>query len=116
MSEFDPTSDVEQSEALQPREKRVRRASRYQRVQERKAEQRRSDQRFYNAMFTLMGVLALFAILLGAIMMNGVPEGVSGMQGWTSPWIFGFSKFEVAGFAFVGVIALAVGFRLRGKR
>ncbi|MEP3653397.1 MAG: hypothetical protein ABJO36_00735 [Litorimonas sp.] len=110
MSELDP------SEAQQPEQRRVRRASRYQRVQERKAQQRASDQRFYNAMFTLMGVLALFAVLLGAIMMNGVPQGVSGMQGWTTPWVFGFSKMEVAGFAFVGVIALAVGLRMRGRR
>ena len=110
MSELDP------SEADHPRQKRVRRASRYQRVQERKASQRASDQRFYNAMFALMGVLALLAILLGAIMMNGVPEGVDGMQGWTTPWLFGFTKMEVAGFAFVGFIALAVGLRLRGKR
>lgn len=110
MSELDPT------EAQQPEQRRVRRASRYQRVQERKAQQRASDQRFYNAMFTLMGVLALFAVLLGAIMMNGVPQGVSGMQGWTTPWVFGFSKMEIAGFAFVGVIALAVGLRMRGRR
>jgi hypothetical protein len=110
MSELDPT------EAQQPEQRRVRRASRYQRVQERKAQQRASDQRFYNAMFTLMGVLALFAILLGAIMMNGVPQGVSGMQGWTTPWVFGFSKMEIAGFAFVGVIALVVGLRMRGRR
>ncbi len=109
-------SEIEPPELQQPRQKRVRRASRYQRVQERKDAQRRSDQRFYNAMFALMGVLALFAVLLGAIMMNGVPEGVSGMQGWTTPWLFGFSKFEIAGFAFVGFIALAVGLRLRGKR
>jgi hypothetical protein len=48
--------------------------------------------------------------------MNGVPGGVAGMEGWTTPWIFGFSKFEVAGFAFVGFIALAVGLRLRKTR
>lgn len=110
MSEPDPF------EAPQPQQKRVRRASRYQRVQHRKAVQRASDQRFYNAMFALVGVLALFAVLLGAIMMNGVPEGVEGMEGWTTPWIFGFSKMEIGGFAFVGFIALAVGLRLRGKR
>ena len=108
-------SDIDPSESQPPQQKRVRRASRYQRVQQRKAKQRASDQKFYNAMFTLMGVLALFAVLLGAIMMNGVPQGVGGMEGWTSPWIFGFSKMEVGGFVFVGIIALAVGLRLRGK-
>ncbi len=110
MSEFDPSED------LQSQPKRTRRASRYQRVQNRKAAQRASDQRFYNAMFALMGVLALFAVLLGAIVMNGVPGGVGAMQGWTTPWLFGFSKMEVSGFAFVGFIALAVGLRMRGKR
>ena len=109
-------SDREPPEDFTPQPKRVRRASRYQRVQSRKAAQRASDQRFYNAMFALMGVLALFAVLLGAIMLNGVPTGVDGMQGWTTPWLFGFTKMEVAGFAFVGVIALTVGLRLRGKR
>jgi len=109
-------SDREPPEDITPQPKRVRRASRYQRVQSRKAAQRASDQRFYNAMFALMGVLALFAVLLGAIMLNGVPTGVDGMQGWTTPWLFGFTKMEVAGFAFVGFIALTVGLRLRGKR
>jgi len=109
-------SENEPFEEPRPPQKRVRRASRYQRVQARKAAQKASDQRFYNAMFTLMGVLALFAVLLGAIVMNGVPNGVAGMRGWTTPWVFGFSKMEVGGFAFVGVIALAVGLRFRGKR
>lgn len=109
-------SDLDPSENAEPRQTRIRRASRYQRVQERKAAQRASDQRFYNAMFALMGVLALLAVLLGAIMLNGVPAGVSGMQGWTTPWLFGFTKMEVAGFAFVGFISLIVGLRLRKKR
>jgi len=109
-------SDQDLPETQEPQPKRLRRASRYQRVQERKAAQRASDQRFYNAMFALMGVLALLAVLLGAIMLNGVPRGVDGMQGWTTPWLFGFTKMEIAGFAFVGIIALTVGLRLRKKR
>ena len=112
-SQLDPQAESQQ---VQPRQRRVRRASRYQRVQERKAQQQASDQRFYNAMFSLMGVLALFAVLLGAIMINGVPNGVAGMQGWTTPWIMGFTKLEIAGFAFVAFIALAVGLRMRRKR
>ena len=115
MSDIDPP-EAPESQSQPPQMRRVRRASRYQRVQERKAMQRRSDQRFYNAMFALMGVFALLAVLLGAIMMNGVPQGVDGMQGWTTPWLFGFTKMEVAGFAFVAFIALAVGLRLKGER
>lgn len=109
-------SDANKPDTEAPNQQRLRRASRYQRVQARKAVQRATDQRFYNAMFSLVGVLALFAVLLGAIMMNGVPQGVEGMQGWTSPWVFGFSKLEIAGFGFVALIAMAVGLRLRSKR
>ena len=116
MSDIDTTT-AEQPQASEVQgERRVRRASRYQRVQARKAAQRASDQRFYNAMFALMGVFALLAVLLGAIMMNGVPQGVDGMEGWTTPWLLGFTKMEVAGFAFVAFIALAVGLRLKAKR
>jgi len=111
--ELDTATRVETGDQGQ---RRIRRASRYQRVQERKAMQRAADQRFYNAMFALVGVLALFAVLLGAIMLNGVPAGVGGMQGWTSPWLFGFTKLEVAGFGFVGFIAFAVGLRFRKRR
>ena len=77
MSDIDPP-EVQQPPTHHPEERRVRRASRYQRVQARKAAQRASDQRFYNAMFALMGVFALLAVLLGAIMLNGVPQGVEG--------------------------------------
>ena len=70
MSDIDPP-EVQQPPTHHPEERRVRRASRYQRVQARKAAQRASDQRFYNAMFALMGVFALLAVLLGAIMLNG---------------------------------------------
>ena len=115
MSEIDPTEAQQPQTSEHQGERRVRRVSRYQRVQARKAAQRASDQRFYNAMFALMGVFALLAVLLGAIMMNGVPQGVDGMEGWTRPWLFGFTKMEVAGFGFVAFIALAVGLRLKGK-
>jgi len=114
MSE-DDNSQSEPAPA-QSEQRRVRRASRYQRVQQRKAQQQASDQRFYNAMFALMGFLALFAVLLGAIMINGVPTGVAGMKGWTSPWFLGFTKLEIAGFAFVALIAVAVGLRLKRRR
>lgn len=95
--------------------KRLRRASRYNRVQARKAAQRDSDQKFYNGMFTIMGVLALLAILLGAIVMNGAPQ-VEGMEGWTAPWLFGLTKLEVVGFGFVAFVAFAVWIRMRRKR
>ena len=45
-----------------------RRQSRYNRVQERRAAQKRADNRFYAGMFSMMGVLALFAILLACLL------------------------------------------------
>jgi len=109
-------SDNDPAENYTPQPKRMRRASRYQRAQARKASQKASDQRFYNAMFTMMGVFALLAVLLGAIMLNGAPADVSGMEGWTTPWVLGFTKLEVSGFAFVGFITAIIGLRLRKKR
>lgn len=99
-----------------PRQPYQRRVSRYQRIQERRAARKRSDSRFYAGMFALMGMLALFAVLLGAIMINGAPQMGDGMREWTEPWIFGWTKLEVAGVAFVGVIALSVWLRMRKRR
>ena len=42
--------------------KRLRRATRYQRAQERKAAQARADNRLYGAMFGLISVLSLIHI------------------------------------------------------
>jgi uncharacterized integral membrane protein len=109
-------SDIDPSKNSEPPQKRLRRASRYQRVQARKAAQKASDQRFYNAMFTMIGIFALLAVLLGAIMLNGAPTEVTGMEGWTTPWLLGFTKLEVAGFAFVGFITIIIALRLRKKR
>ena len=110
----DNTSDktVAGSKPYKPRSQRV---SRYQRIQERRYAQKAADSRYYTALFSLIGILTLLAILMGAIMINGVPQGVEGMRGWTSDWIFGVSKLEVAGFAFVGAIALTAWLRMRKK-
>lgn len=98
-----------------PYKPRSQRVSRYQRIQERRYAQKAADNRYYTALFGLIGILSLLAILMGAIMINGVPQGVEGMRGWTTEWIFGFSKLEVAGFAFVGAIALSAWLRMRKK-
>ena len=99
----------------QPYKRRERRVSRYQRIQERRAAKKASDNRFYTGMFALMGLLALFVVLMGAIMINGVPNMGEGMRDWTVPWMFGWTKLEVAGVAFVGVIALATYLRMRKR-
>ena len=92
-----------------------RRQSRYNRVQERKAAQKRADNRFYAGMFSMMGVLALFAILLAAIAVNGANVDVGGMESWAQPWLGPLTKLEVAGLVFVAFIAAMAYMRMRKK-
>lgn len=98
-----------------PAERRERRVSRYQRIQAQRAAKQRAESRFYNSMFGLMGLLALFAVFIGAVMINGVPDMGDGMRDWTVPWLFGWTKLEIAGVAFVGIIALSVWLRMRKR-
>ena len=94
---------------------RVRRASRYQKQQERKAAQRAADNKLYGAMFSLMSILALLAVLIGALMLYGGNVDVSGMGDLAQPWLGSMSKLEVGGFVFVALIASVVYLRMRKK-
>lgn len=94
---------------------RIRRASRYQKQQERKAAQRAADNKLYGAMFALMSILALFAILIGALMLYGGNVDVSGMGDLAEPWLGPLTKLEIGGFVFVGIIAAILYFRMRKK-
>ena len=94
---------------------RLRRASRYQKAQDRRAQQSRADNRFYGAMFSLMGTLALLVVLVGAVMLNGGNVDVSGMGDLAQPWLGPLSKLEAIGIGFVGLIALAVWLRMRKR-
>ena len=94
---------------------RLRRASRYQKQQERMAAQRAADNKLYGAMFALMSILALLAILIGALMLYGGNIDVSGMSGLAQPWLGPFTKLEVGGFVFVTLIAGSVYLRMRKR-
>ena len=94
---------------------RKRRVSRYQRQQERKAAQRAADNKLYGAMFALMSVLALLAVLIGALMLYGGNVDVSGMGDLAQPWLGPLTKLEVGGFAFVALIAGIVYLRMRKR-
>jgi len=93
----------------------TRRQSRYNRVQERRAAQKRADSRFYAGMFSIMGVVALFAVLLSALSINGSNVDVSGMESLARPWLGPLTKLEVAGLGFVGVVAAMAYMRMRKK-
>ena len=99
-----------------PKKPYKRRESRYQRIQERRAAKKAADNRFYMGMFAMMGLLAMFTILVGALMINGAPQMGEGMLAWTTPWIFGWTKLEVAGVTFVALIAISVWLRMRKPR
>lgn len=92
---------------------RIRRASRYQKQQERKAAQRAADNKLYGAMFALMSVLALLAVMIGALMLYGGNVDVSGMGDLAEPWIGPLTKLEAGGFVFVLLIAAVVYLRMR---
>lgn len=94
---------------------RLRRASRYQKQQERKAAQRAADNKLYGAMFALMSVLALLAVLIGALMLYGGNVDVSSMGDLAEPWIGPFTKLEVGGFVFVFLTATVVYLRMRKR-
>ena len=94
---------------------RIRRASRYQKQQERKAAQRAADNKLYGAMFALMSILALLAVLIGALMLYGGNVDVGGMGSLAEPWIGSVTKLEAGGFVFVALIAGVVYLRMRKK-
>jgi hypothetical protein len=97
------------------RASRTKRLSLYEKSQQRRLAQARSDQRFYAGMFSLIGFTALLAILIGAISINGVTFNASGLAGWTTPWLGPFSKLELAGLGLITLIALAVYLRMRKR-
>jgi hypothetical protein len=94
---------------------RVRRTSRYQKQEERKAAQRAADNKLYGAMFAMMSIFALLAVLIGALMLNGANVDVSGMSGLAQPWLGPLTKLEVGGIVFVALIALLVYLRMRKR-
>ena len=114
MLAYSMTDDPIQSKD-NPAPRRLRRATRYQKAQQRKAEQYGSDNRLYGAMFAMMSVFALLAILIGAIMMNGGNVDTSGMAGLAQPWLGPFTMLEVLGVAFVALIAGMTYLRMRKR-
>ena len=92
-----------------------RRQSRYNRIQERRAAQKRADNRFYAGMFSMMGVLTMLAILLAAIVSNGGNVDVRAMESWSQPWLGPLTKLEAAGLVFVAFIAAMAYMRMRKK-
>lgn len=103
------------SRSMEDEKPRLRRASRYQKQQERRAAQRAADNKLYGAMFALMSILALLAVLIGALMLYGGNVDVSGMGDLAEPWLGPITKLEAGGFLFVALIASSVYWRMRKR-
>ena len=102
----DPDNETpSQPVRMEPRKKRI---SRYQRVQDRRDAQRRSDQRFYNVIFSIIGACVLVVLGLAMIASSGnmasVGESLGADQIGQSTFL-GLTMLEWGGMAIVAIIA-----------
>ncbi len=72
--DMDHNSSEDQAE-IPAAKRRRNRPSRYIRAQERRDAQKRADQRFYNVIFSLVGVCVLVVLGLAALASNGALQG-----------------------------------------
>ncbi|WP_371397109.1 hypothetical protein [Fretibacter rubidus] len=100
MTDENPNSP--ETETYVPR--KDRRPSRYVKAQQRRDAAKARDNKFYAAIFSLITMVVLVALLISAVMVNGGAVDTSAMGGWASPWVMGLSKMEVVGLAFVGLV------------
>lgn len=90
--------------------RKSRKISRYQRIQERRAEQRKADQKFYNTIFTVVGVCVL--VVLGLAMLASSSDFEAGGTNQTPAQILELTRFlgltalEWGGLIVVGIIGI----------
>jgi len=113
-----PNSEPEQDRESSPvpnrsRMPRKKRISRYQKSLDRRARQRRGDTRFYNIMFSIIALTTLIALMVAASALKSSGVEVGFLANLTAPWIGKFSKLEILGIAFIGLIAVISYLRMR---
>lgn len=89
-----------------PKSRSRTRVSRYQRAQERRQAQKRADQRFYNAIFGVIGACVLVVLGLAMIASSGNAPTVQGAETLTQTTFMGLTMLELGGLFLVLVIAL----------
>lgn len=82
------------------------RISRYQRSHERRIAQQKADQRFYNAIFGVIGACVLVVLGLAMIASSGNAPQVGGGETLFRDIFFGLTVLELGGLAIVAVIAI----------
>jgi hypothetical protein len=82
------------------------RISRYQRSQERRMAQKKADQRFYNAIFGIIGACVLVVLGLAMVASSGNAPQVGGGESLSKDVFLGLTVLELGGLAIVAVIAV----------
>lgn len=89
-----------------------RRQTRYEKAVERRRASKAKDQRFYNMMFSVAGLMIAVVFGIAFLLMNSGGIDVSGMETLTAPWVLGFSKLELAGLALVALFGVYMWIRI----
>lgn len=95
------------NEPKQNLQKRPRhRGNRYQRAQERRMAQKKADQRFYNSIFSIIGVCVLVVLGLAMLATSGDAPQISGGEALTRDTFLGLTMLELGGLVVVTIIGV----------
>jgi hypothetical protein len=92
-----------------------RRFRRYHKAAARRRAEAKSDDAFFKAVFSLMGVATAFVFILIYAALNG-GGGLISLAPLSEPWIGSFSKLEIIGFGVIGLLAAVYLWRIRRKK
>lgn len=90
---------------LKPNNRSRPRGTRYQRAQERRIAQKKADQRFYNAIFGIIGACVLVVLGLAMIASSGNSPQIGGGETLSRDVFLGLTVLEIGGLIIVAIIA-----------
>lgn len=88
-----------------PKSRSRQRGTRYQRAQDRRIAQKKADQRFYNAIFGIIGACVLVVLGLAMIASSGNSPQIGGGESLSRDLFFGLTVLEAGGLVLVAIIA-----------
>lgn len=88
-----------------PKSRSRQRGTRYQRAQDRRIAQKKADQRFYNAIFGIIGACVLVVLSLAMIASSGNSPQIGGGESLSRDLFFGLTVLEAGGLVLVAIIA-----------
>lgn len=100
----------------EPKSRNRNRVSRYHRAQERRDAQKRADQRFYNAIFGVIGACILVVLGLALIASTGNAPEIGGASGaLTQETTLGLTGIEIIGLLIVAIIGFFMWRRIKRR-